>query len=611
VQLGGGQQFDLLWGREGQPLTSIPQWTLASRRLTAPWFVMGMMLRLALTAAMWGWAGAWLICAIVTASRIRGALTRLSSRQRRRAPAIVALVACFAGLGVLGAHQNSLTYDETDHYRYGMNILEGNSTRFEDSVMPATALNALPGWAAWRLPAGAAERLRSLPMARLVTVAFSSFVALLVFFWSRALYGFYPALLSLFLYVFDPNIIAHSQLVTTDIYAAGTITFASYCLWRVAHERTKNNALLCAAALGISLLAKYTAVMLIPLFALLLVICGRRALLKRGESQGVRVVWTAGRRYLTWGFIAVATVAAILNIGFLFDRTFTPFADYAFKSGVFTRLQDTLGPAGAVPVPVPYPFLEGLDWVRALERSGASFGHTYLLGELRKGHGFKGYYLVASLLKVPIAIQLVTLAALLTFVISRDRRARFLDDEMFLLLPIAFFVVYFNFFFDAQIGIRYYLVTVPMLYVFAGHLLAGVHRLTAAQTWTAIALATYTVVSVLSYHPSYLAYFNEIVWDRRRAYKYLADSNLDWGQASSRLDEYLAGHPEAIYRPDQPTAGLVVVGGNDLVGILGNRNQFAWLRDHFEPVDTIAYSVFVFDVPARELERYCASSGRC
>jgi hypothetical protein len=44
---------------------------------------------------------------------------------------------------------------------------------------------------------------------------------LLVFYWSRALHGFLPAVFSLLLYALDPNIIAHSQLVTTDIYAAG------------------------------------------------------------------------------------------------------------------------------------------------------------------------------------------------------------------------------------------------------------------------------------------------------------------------------------------------------------------------------------------------------
>ena len=48
-------------------------------------------------------------------------------------------------------------------------------------------------------------------------------------------------------------------------------------------------------------------------------------------------------------------------------------------------------------------------------------------------------------------------------------------------------------------------------------------------------LAAYLVVSVLSYYPYYLSYFNEIVWDRRDAYKYLADSNLDWGQGEYYL----------------------------------------------------------------------------
>ena len=37
-------------------------------------------------------------------------------------------------------------------------------------------------------------------------------------------------------------------------------------------------------------------------------------------------------------------------------------------------------------------------------------------------------------------------------------------------VPVAFFAVYFNFFYQAQIGIRYFLVVFPPLYVLAGDL---------------------------------------------------------------------------------------------------------------------------------------------
>jgi hypothetical protein len=91
-------------------------------------------------------------------------------------------------------------------------------------------------------------------------------------FTGRVVYGFVPALVSLGLYVLDPNIIAHSQLVTTDIYAAGMVLFSSYWLWKFANTRNWLDGLFLAFTLGMAQLAKYTAVSLYPLFAIVLLV---------------------------------------------------------------------------------------------------------------------------------------------------------------------------------------------------------------------------------------------------------------------------------------------------------------------------------------------------
>jgi hypothetical protein len=108
------------------------------------------------------------------------------------------------------------------------------------------------------------------------------------------------------------------------------------------------------------------------------------------------------------------------------------------------------------------------------------------------------------------------------------------------------------------------------------------------------------VVSVLSYHPHYIPYFNEIVWDRRYAYKYLADSNLDWGQADFYLEDYLAENPNARVEPLQPRDGTTIVSVNALVGVEGERDRYAWLRENFEPVDTIGYMYLVYEISTPE-----------
>jgi len=182
---------------------------------------------------------------------------------------VILLSLCFM-LGILSVQEISTTYDESFHYAYGSQMLHGNTERtgvFGDSNMPFLAFNALPGrFAEMLLPESPLKHfLMEFNTARYVTIVFSILIAILVFHWSRSLYGIVPAFVSILLYTFDPNIIAHSQLVTTDIYAAGTTTLVFCCLWRFAHNRNLINGLLSALALGISQLAKYSTVVLFPL----------------------------------------------------------------------------------------------------------------------------------------------------------------------------------------------------------------------------------------------------------------------------------------------------------------------------------------------------------
>jgi hypothetical protein len=184
-------------------------------------------------------------------------------------------------------------------------------------------------------------------------------------------------------------------------------------------------------------------------------------------------------------------------------------------------------------------------------------------------------------------------------------------NESFLLIPFLFFTIYFNFFFNTQIGIRYYLPIFPLLYVFSGNLFIGWHGFSVTQKVSISLLVAYLFVSVFSYHPYYLPYFNEFVWDRKQAYKYLADSNIDWGQSENELNQYLQEHPDAIYKTHKIMSGHLVVRVNDLVGVTSDLAQYAWLRDNFEPVDTIAYSYLVYKISNEDIVKLCNTTDLC
>ncbi|HEX5126652.1 MAG TPA: glycosyltransferase family 39 protein [Rhodocyclaceae bacterium] len=520
---------------------------------------------------------------------------------------VALLLALFFVLALGGLHHMGLTYDEADHLRYGVNILHGDADRFDDSKMPVSAWNALPGLIAEHMSEGPVrDALAGTFASRVPTVLAALLLGLLVYRWARELYGDKAGLLALSLFVLDVNILAHARWATTDLYATLGTCAALYFFWRFQRDGGPRAGGLSALTLGFAQIAKYSGVFLVPLFVMLAVVRHWHTLV--ATSGEGRQGWKRLRPKTTLGYVAlfVIVVLLIINAGFLFRKSFTPLGEYAFRANLFRSVQHAL-PA-ALPVPVPYPYLEGLDWVLQRERAGSEFGNLYMLGELREGRGFKGYYFVAYLFKVPLPIQILFIAAIICYW-RRRPLFHFSRDEVFLLLPVLFFFVYFNFLFEADIGIRFLLVAFPMMHVFTASLLAPQTALGKRQQLTIGALLIAALISVLSYAPHYLSYFNELVPDRKQAYRILADSNLDWGENEYWLKRWMEEHPGAIFEPASPVAGTIVVGVNNYTGVL-NKDQFAWLRDglNARPVSQIAYSYLVFEVTPKDLERLSSTS---
>jgi hypothetical protein len=529
----------------------------------------------------------------------------------------IALVVVIVLLNVLSVRHKSLTQDEPLHFRYGLSILGGNAERFMDGTMPVSALNAIPQKAAGLMTS---EEVRGLlgrvETGRYVTIAFSLLTALYVFKWSRELYGSMAGLVSLALYAFCPNIIAHSRLITTDVYAAGMVLISTYYFWKFLKHGGWRLGMASAVLLGLSQLVKYVCLLLYPIFIVLVLIKYSgdvAAMSRRSDSRGL--ARSAGA-FLKYVLVFVIVSVVIINLGFLFDRSLTPLGQYEFRSEYFQGLQHRFAPLTRLPVPFPYPYLEGIDWGQFRAETGSGFGSMYLFGELRQVGGFKGYYLFAFLYKVPIAAQVLILLSLVLY-ITRFKREGFLENELFLLGPIVFFGLYFNLFFKLQIGIRHFLVVFPLLHVFCGSLFRRWGQWGTRLKVASWLLMIYLVISVLSYFPHYIPYFNELVWDRKQAYKILADSNIDWGQDKAYLKEYEEKYPDAYvekgewrmkrYRdkhweeylnPQFPDSGKIVVNVNSLVGI-HDPHRYQWLREGYEPVGHIAHSYLVYEVSPR------------
>ena len=547
-------------------------------------------------------------------SELKGSPVELLSLDHRRIePLIVAgLLGCFLVISFLSVRHKSPTADEDVHLAYGIHILNGNSDRLrassanpDDSKMPFSALNALPAKFGALLPDGYLKRFSQTTQAgRPVTILFSTLIAFFLYAWAKELYGKTAASFTLFLFVLEPSVIAHSQLVTTDAYGMGMIMLATYALWRFNRKRTVINLVVVGILMGLSEVAKYSAVFLVPVFILIQLLHDSQAIWGWIKSRNLRSIVIYLRAWVLGGAVIVSLSLLVINAAYLFNNTFMPLGDYSFRSSLFQTLQARLTFLRGLPLPVPYPYLQGLDLVKYRDEVWYGFARIFLLGRLSI-HGFPGYYFYDIGLKAPLPLLAAIVGGLIMLFRRRPSLDHLLKNEAALIIPVVWYLIYMNYMLHAQLGIRLILVIFPFLLILAGNLARGINQFLSWRLGASVLLGSLLTISVLSYFPNFLAYFNEIVWDRRTTYRYLADSDLNWRGNIPSLKTWLADHPKAVLDPAHPVVGLIVADPNKLDGIPRNqpRDKYAWLRDNFDPVDIVANTYPVFQVTREDLAR--------
>jgi hypothetical protein len=522
----------------------------------------------------------------------------------RSAPALLvpALLALMALLLATSSRHKKLSYDEWDNLAYGHRLLtQGPVLPPNGQRMPLLALNALGCPTPCREAEVNASEGRLLAV-RAPTMAFALLLGLLVWGWAREWWGERAALLALFLYVLHPSFLAHGKQVTTDVHLAFFAVATLWPLWRWTRSRgpTWLNLVLSAGGFAGALVSKYTAVFLLPVLVVLFVaeLARRSRAPRAGDAPpGPASGRTFGRTFgsatlrLLLGALAWAALALVLvNAVYAFDGTLRRADTYAWKS---ERLRPLA--RAAVPLPLPRVFVLGLDFsFHVQEQPDLGRGFNYVLGR-RNTEGVWYAFPLMVLLKTPLA------ALLLPFLGGRPGR----DEWRWLAMPFAVILACFSLLVAPQLGIRYVLGVLPFLLLAAARpaaASAGPRRRLAVG-----GLVLWAAISALSYHPHYMSYFNELIGARADAWRFLADSNLDWEDRSYDIERFRAAHPgiPVAVDPETPTAGLVLVGANKLTGVY-EPERYRWLRENFTPEGHVGYSYLVFRVPPERLRAVLA-----
>ena len=93
--------------------------------------------------------------------------------------------------------------------------------------------------------------------------------ALVVFFGTREMFGTGAAFIALTLLTFDPNLLAHGALITTDVGLACFMFLSVYMFYRFVKSPSALRLIMAGAAVGLVLAVKHTGLLVLPILFLL------------------------------------------------------------------------------------------------------------------------------------------------------------------------------------------------------------------------------------------------------------------------------------------------------------------------------------------------------
>lgn len=382
--------------------------------------------------------------------------------------------------------------------------------------------------------------------ARAMIALFSVATGLLVFAWSRHLFGVAGGLLSVTLFAFSPLFLAHGALATSDACAAFFLVAAVGAYWRHLHDPRARTWALSAGVFGLACVAKFSAVLLLPMLAVMAI--ARAAspapwpLLGRGDTVRRR----AGNLIVSLlGHGAVAVLVIWTFYGFRYSA-FNP----AVPAGRFIATWPAISSSLGFQRPViellrklhalPEAFLYGYSYVIASSQARAAF-----LNGAISYTGWRTFFPWTLLLKTTLPVLLLSAATIVATTLRWWRRPAALRRDLYRVLPlVTLFVVYWAFAIPSHlnIGQRHIMPTYPVLFIGIGMLAAVVRPRPAAISAALVAMAGWQVVEAARIAPDFLAYFNPIAGGPANGYHHLVDSSLDWGQDLPGLAAWLKGH---------------------------------------------------------------------
>jgi hypothetical protein len=544
---------------------------------------------------------------------------------------IVAIMAFFVTVSVLNAKNDAATYDEVAHIPAAYTYVTQHDTRLNPEHPPLIKdLAGIPllflhlnfdtsqsfwtgdlpnmwdegQWAAGRylLYEAGNNPDKIIFWARIPIILLSLLLGLFLFKWGKELAGTSAGLFALMLYAFDPNILGHNHFVTTDLGVAAFLTFSFYYFLKFIKNPSWKNILLGGFFTGLLLVSKFSSIVALPIFGLVLVVY---SLVKNNADQNN---WKTRLKnlgkYLFRGILAILVATIVIWIVYEINtfsmpkETFAKTIDFFFspedgnlKTVYTNKILHSLNQSNITRPLGTYLF--GPAWT--FKRVSGGNG-SYFLGQV--GNGFTWYFPVVFGIKETLPFIFLAIFSIIytfkqifsSFSNIKNRLANFMRKSVVEYTFLSFIVLYAYVSISGglNIGFRHLFPILPFAYLLISKkvfdFIRDRHTVTKRPVYyILIVLIAWIILIPFFNYPSYTSYFNESVGGSKNGYKYVTDSNTDWGQDLKRLKIYIDQHPEI------DKIRVDYFGGGDISYYIGDK-YIMWY-DSMRPIQTGWYAI--------------------
>lgn len=409
-----------------------------------------------------------------------------------------------------------------------------------------------------------------------------------LFWWTKKHFGGSVAILTLTLFAFSPTVLAHSRYVTTDLGAAfgffiGIIGFLAFL-----EQPSRRNVIIAGLLFGIAQLLKFSLLLLIPLYGILLfawvLVQPKLHVHERG--------WLFTRLFIKTAALGLIGLALIWIV--YIPHVWGYPQERQFRDAEFILTSFPLRPLAEIDLAlIRNPFTRplgqyGLGALMVIQRAGGG-NDNFFLGTV-SAEGSLLYFPLLYLLKEQLPLHILTIIALgfavlklyrrfkpgraeLSFgdpsVPSRDGASRqlgsihlwinknFAEFSVLVFIGLYWFTSVTS---PLNIGVRHILPTLPFIFLLVSRQIVGwihIRGVPAPETWRDVfrnfykiyltAIPKYLLVTFLFFwmitnavgvYPHFLSYYNELAGGTANGYRIAVDSNYDWGQDLKRLQNF-------------------------------------------------------------------------